>query len=55
MRWLDALLCGVGRCRRCVSHETSDGIGGRCERCDRIHGWVTSDELRRVPLPRELN
>lgn len=48
---IDALLCLLGRCRSCVRHETADGSGGKCVRCGRIHGWMTSAELRCVPLP----
>lgn len=47
---LDALFCRLGRCRSCTTHETPDGIGGKCVRCGRIHGWVTIEELRRVPV-----
>ncbi len=33
-------------CKRCRLHETEEGIGGRCDRCGAIYGWVTSEELR---------
>lgn len=35
-----------GRCPRCAVHDTSDGIGGKCIDCGKVHGWVTRDELR---------
>lgn len=37
--------CRFG-CRHCRPYSNDDGIGGRCEKCGRIHGWVTRDELR---------
>lgn len=40
------LMCRLGRCRERALYSTDDGIGGRCVRCGRIHGWMTRDELR---------
>lgn len=44
--WIARQFCRIGRCTGCVTYETPDGIGGKCVRCGKIHGWVTSDELR---------
>lgn len=48
MKLIDRFLCNFGWCRKCRLHENADGIGGRCESCGRIHGWMTSAELRAV-------
>ena len=36
----------IGRCARCETYSTDDGIGGRCIDCGKVHGWATRDELR---------
>ncbi len=48
MAWIDRLLCRLGRCRRCRVYEDEHGIGGKCTTCGRVHGWMTSAELREV-------
>lgn len=45
------LLCRMGRCTQCRLYETEDGIGGRCDGCGRVHGWVTRAELRASAPP----
>lgn len=44
---LDWILCRLGKCRRCSQYETDEGIGGKCDNCGRIHGWVTREALRK--------
>lgn len=39
-------LCWLGWCTRCAIHDTSEGIGGKCVDCGKVHGWVTHEELR---------
>ena len=39
-------MCRIGRCWNCALHSTDEGIGGKCIRCGKVHGWVTRDELR---------
>lgn len=46
VEWIGRLFCCVGRCLACRVYETPDGIGGKCVRCGKVHGWVTSAELR---------
>ncbi len=46
MKWFDAIMCALGKCRRCRIYSTDAGIGGKCESCCRIYGWVTRDELQ---------
>lgn len=46
MTWLRRLMCKFGRCTRCKTLSTAEGIGGQCLDCGRIHGWVTREELR---------
>jgi len=40
------VLCRLGWCMRCATYDTSEGIGGRCIDCGKVHGWVTREELR---------
>jgi len=42
-RWI---CCRFGKCWNCRTLSTDDGIGGKCIRCGKIHGWMTRDELR---------
>ena len=44
--WIARQFCRIGCCTACTTYETPDGIGGKCVRCGKIFGWVTSDELR---------
>lgn len=44
-KWFTRMLCALGHCTRCRAHSTDEGIGGKCEACGRIHGWVTREEL----------
>ena len=44
--WIARQFCRIGRCSACTTYETPEGIGGKCVRCGKIHGWVTRDELR---------
>lgn len=46
VEWLARLSCRFGHCWSCRTWSTYDGVGGRCIRCGRIHGWVTRAELR---------
>ena len=39
-------MCRLGRCWNCRTLSTADGIGGQCVRCNKIHGWMTREELR---------
>lgn len=48
MRWVDWVLCKLGKCRQCVIFHNSIGIGGRCTNCSQLHGWMTHDELRAI-------
>lgn len=49
IRLIDWFLCRVvGYCRRCRLLETATGIGGQCVSCGRIHGWMTTEELREL-------
>ena len=44
---LRRIICFLGCCTRCETYQTQMGIGGRCIDCGKVHGWVTSEELRR--------
>lgn len=44
--WWSRVAHWFGRCLRCETYNTDEGIGGRCVDCGKIHGWVTRDELR---------
>ena len=46
MKRVRAWLCSMGRCTECRTYETPEGIGGKCIHCGKVHGWVTSAELR---------
>lgn len=43
---VEKFMCRMGRCWNCATHSTDEGIGGKCIRCGRVHGWVTRDDLR---------
>jgi hypothetical protein len=45
------LLCLLGFCTRVELHETDAGIGGRCIDCGKIHGFMSSLELRALAPP----
>lgn len=40
------LMCWLGRCMRCETCSTDEGIGGKCVDCGTVYGWVTREELR---------
>lgn len=40
------MCCRFGRCLACRVHDMPEGIGGKCIRCGKIHGWVTRGELQ---------
>ena len=44
--WIARQFCKWGRCVECRTYETPEGIGGKCIRCDKVHGWMTRAELR---------
>ena len=44
-KWIDAARCLMRRCGRCRVISTDEGIGGQCDRCGRIYGWITRNEL----------
>ena len=44
--WFARLMCRLGHCTACAVHDVPEGIGGKCTRCGKIHGWVTREELR---------
>ena len=44
---LRRFMCWLGKCTRCRTYDTPEGIGGRCIDCGKIHGWVTRADLRR--------
>lgn len=43
--WIARQFCKWGRCIACAIHDVPEGIGGKCIRCGKIHGWVTREEL----------
>jgi ribosomal protein S14 len=47
------IFCFLRMCLRCKPTQTDEGIGGKCIDCGRMHGFVTSEELRRY-ADREL-
>lgn len=46
MPWWARVAHWFGRCLRCRTYETDEGIGGKCIDCGKVHGWVTREELR---------
>lgn len=42
-----SLFCRIGKCRSVRPYDDVDGVGGKCDNCGRVHGWVTREELRR--------
>lgn len=44
MNWI---FCLFRKCRHVSQYETKEGIGGKCDHCGRIHGWLTREQLRR--------
>jgi len=54
VEWIARLCCRWGRCLACALYETEMGIGGKCVRCGKVHGWVTRTELRRYTERRLL-
>jgi hypothetical protein len=43
----ERLMCRLGRCWNCRPYSTDEGVGGKCIRCGKIHGWLTREDLRR--------
>lgn len=39
------LLCKLGH-HSCRTLHTPKGIGGQCQRCGRVFGWMTHEEIR---------
>jgi len=44
---MSRLFCLLGKCLQCMTFETAEGIGGKCIKCGKVHGWTTHEELRR--------
>lgn len=41
----------IGWCPRVTIFQASDGIGGMCIDCGKIHGWITDEELFAAVAP----
>lgn len=54
MQMFRKIMCWLGKCTRCRTYSTYEGIGGKCIDCGKIHGWVTREELRAY-ADRQLN